>query len=257
MIDIWDIKIPKLTGDEKRLAYVYLPESYKEEPEKHYPVLYMFDGHNLFFDDHATYGKSWGLKEYMDQTKTEVIIAAVECNHSPDNGRLQEYSPYSFRAADLGVGSVEGKGDIYMDWLINEFKPYIDKNYRTIPDRKHTMLAGSSMGGLMSFYGVIAFNDIFSRAACLSPSLWFATRKLDAIINNSKVDSDTVIYMDYGSKELDFHKNMRTQYARIVSKLLKLGINVESRIVPDGEHCEASWERQIPFFMNTILYDMD
>ncbi len=255
MLDIWDIKIPNLTGDELRRAYVYLPDSYQNEPEKRYPVIYMFDGHNLFFDSHATYGKSWGLKEYLDRTHTQVIIASVECNHSPDHGRLREYSPYSFKDPDLGA--ITGQGDIYMDWLINDFKPYIDTHYRTISDRQHTMLAGSSMGGLMSFYGVIAFNDVFARAACLSPSLWFAPRKLDAIINNSDFKSDTIIYVDYGSRETDFNEKTRGQYARVLSKLLKSGINVDSRIVPGGEHCEASWERQIPFFMNTLLYNLD
>ena len=94
MVKYWNITIPELTGSEERLAYVYLPESYESEPERRYPVLYMFDGHNLFFDEHATYGKSWGLKEYMERTGTPVIIAAVECNHDADNGRLKEYSPY-------------------------------------------------------------------------------------------------------------------------------------------------------------------
>ena len=86
MVEKWNITIPELTGDEERRAYIYLPESYTNEPDKHYPVLYMFDGHNVFFDEDATYGKCWGMKEYMDYTQTQVIIAAVECNHSPDNG---------------------------------------------------------------------------------------------------------------------------------------------------------------------------
>ena len=61
MVSKWNITIPELTGDEVRRAYVYLPESYMYEPEMRYPVLYMFDGHNVFFDEDATYGKSWGM----------------------------------------------------------------------------------------------------------------------------------------------------------------------------------------------------
>lgn len=79
------------------------------EPERRYPVLYMFDGHNVFFDWDATYGKSWGMKEYMDFTGTQLIIAAVECNRSPENGRLSEYSPYDFQAPELG--KFKGRGD--------------------------------------------------------------------------------------------------------------------------------------------------
>ena len=62
MINKWQITIPELSGEEKRNVYLYLPESYSYEQEKRYPVLYMFDGHNVFFDSDATYGKCWGMK---------------------------------------------------------------------------------------------------------------------------------------------------------------------------------------------------
>ena len=66
MVDKWNITIPELTGEEERRAYVYLPESYFKSTKKRYPVLYMFDGHNVFFDEDATFGKCWGMKEFMD-----------------------------------------------------------------------------------------------------------------------------------------------------------------------------------------------
>ena len=92
MITKWSITIPELTGDEPRSAYVYVPDAFEEDPEARYPVLYMFDGHNVFFDEDATYGKSWGMADFTAATQLPVIIAAVECNHHPDNGRLSEYS---------------------------------------------------------------------------------------------------------------------------------------------------------------------
>ena len=122
-------------------------------------MLYMFDGHNVFFDQDATYGKSWGMKEYLDKSQTQLIVAAVECSHSPDNGRLSEYSPYDF--ADPQLGRFRGLGRETMEWLISDFKSEIDRQYRTLPDWEHTFLAGSSMGGLMSLYGVLKFNHVF------------------------------------------------------------------------------------------------
>ena len=83
MIKKWRIKIPSLTGTKTRRAYIYVPDEAFEHPEARYPVLYMFDGHNVFFDSDATYGKSWGMAEYVEETKLPMIIAAVECNHSP------------------------------------------------------------------------------------------------------------------------------------------------------------------------------
>ncbi|MGF0032926.1 alpha/beta hydrolase [Bariatricus sp. SGI.154] len=252
MVYTWDITIPELTDTETRRAYVYLPESYDYDPSKRYPVLYMFDGHNVFFDSHATYGKSWGMKEYMDYTETPLIIAAVECNHSPNNGRLEEYSPYSFR--DSRFGKVIGRGRTTMEWLVHTFKKEIDKRFLTLPDREHTYIAGSSMGGLMSLYAVLEYNHIFSRAAALSPSLWVDTIKITRLIQHAKIRPDTVVYMDYGSREMNFHSNMRQQFEKVASLLLRRRVMLDCRIVPGGDHSEASWEKQISFFMHTLLY---
>ena len=255
MVETWDITIPELTGDETRRAYIYLPESYETEGQKCYPVLYMFDGHNIFFDSDATYGKCWGMKEYLDATKTQLIVVAVECNHSPDNGRLKEYSPFSFQ--DSRVGSITGKGKITMEWMVNTLKKEIDENYRTIPDREHTFIAGSSMGGLMSLYAVMEYNHVFSRAAALSPSIWTSPRKLDQMIRNASIGSDTVIYMDYGSREMKHHPDMEKRYNKTMSLLMERKVHLTSRIVPNGDHCEASWERQIPFFISTLLFQVE
>ena len=213
----------------------------------------MFDGHNVFFDRDATYGKSWGMKEYMDRTRTGLIIAAVECNHSPDFGRLKEYSPYSFHEKELG--DITGLGDVTMDWMIHTFKPYIDSNYRTLPGREHTFIAGSSMGGLMSVYALLAYNQTFSRAAALSPSLWVAPGKLEELVKSADITPDTVLYMDYGQLEFSNHEKMERHFLKITSALLKRQVMLNCRIIPDGTHCEASWEKQIPFFINTLMYE--
>ncbi len=253
MVEKWDITIPELTGSETRRAYLYLPDYYDNTPDERYPVLYMFDGHNVFFDSDATYGKSWGMKEFMDRSRLPLIIAAVECNHSPDHGRLKEYSPYTFR--DSRFGQIPGWGRITMEWLVHKFKPEIDSNIRTLPDRDHTFIAGSSMGGLMSLYALMEYNRYFSKAAALSPSLWVDPDRLSYLIRHAKLHADTTLYMDYGSRELYNHTNMIRCLGKITSLLLERQVYVNCRIVPGGSHCEASWERQIPFFMETFLYD--
>ena len=254
MVRTGEITIPELTGDEKRRAYVYLPDSYQVRANKRYPVLYMFDGHNVFFDSDATFGKCWGLKEYLDTHHTEVIVAAVECNHSPDHGRLKEYSPFSF--SDPHFGEIIGKGKITMDWLVGTFKPYIDKNYRTLKERDYTWIAGSSMGGLMSLYALVEYNHVFSRAAALSPSIWTNTDLLEEMIRNAELAKNTVLYMDYGSDELANHRDILGSFADMTALLLKKGVQLESRIVPGGNHSEASWERQLPFFMHALMYNV-
>lgn len=254
MIKKWSIAIPRLTGDESRNAYIYVPDEWEENPEERYPVLYMFDGHNVFFDEDATYGKSWGMAEFVEETHLPLIIAAVECNHNPDNGRLKEYSPFTFD--DPKFGHIPGRGRTTMEWLVHEFKPYIDENYPTIPDREFTFIAGSSMGGLMTLYAVTEYNHVFSRGAALSPSLWTSPWKLERMIRRASIAPGTVLYMDYGSEELSWRTMERT-FGRISARLLEKKVFLTSRIVPGGTHAEASWERQIPFFMDTLFYGLD
>ena len=77
MIKKWTVRYPAVNGEEERRAYVYLPTMYEADPDRRYPVLYMFDGQNVFFDSDATYGKSWGMADYLDYTDTPVIVAAT------------------------------------------------------------------------------------------------------------------------------------------------------------------------------------
>ena len=255
MIKKWSMSYPAVNGTEQRRVYVYLPTMYEAQPEHRFPVLYMFDGQNVFFNEDATYGKSWGVADYLDYTDTPLIVAAIECNAGANNERLVEYSPYRFD--DPTYGHFDGKGQATMSWFIHRFKPLIDQNFRTLPDRANTFIGGSSMGGLMSLYAVTAFNDVYSRAACLSPSIWFATRSLDRLIRDAQFAPDTVIYMDYGSREMAHHDNMRKQYAAVTSRLLEKQVLLTSRIVPNGDHCETCWEEQIPFFMHILFYNRE
>lgn len=249
MVKKWKVTIPKLTGEKPRTAYIYLPASYEKQKDLRYPVLYMFDGHNVFFDSDATYGKSWGMKDYMQRTKKQMIIVAVECNHE-GNKRLVEYSPMSYENSFMG--KIRGKGHIYMQWLVHSLKPYVDAHYRTLPDREHTIIAGSSMGGLMSLYAVTAYNHVFGKAACLSPSLWVDFGKIMEIVAKSTIRSDTNIFMDYGEEELANHFASQDALVSMSHLLLSKHANLTFRILPGGGHNEASWEKEIPIFMDCL-----
>lgn len=249
MVKKWNVQIPALSGEKERRAYIYLPATYQSEPERRYPVMYMFDGHNVFFDSDATYGKSWGMEKYMSKSEKQLIIVAVECNHE-GNSRLVEYSPFDSETATLGA--IKGKGRAYMTWLIKTLKPYIDANYRTLTDRKNTLICGSSMGGLMALYGATAFNHVFQRAACLSPSLWINSGKVLEMIAKSNIRRDTCIYMDYGSEEMFNHVDNAEALISTSHLLLTKRVNLAFRIVPGGTHSESSWEQQIPIFMDCL-----
>ena len=209
MIKKWSMSYPAVNGTEQRRAYVYLPTMYEAQPERRFPVQYMFDGQNVFFNEDATYGH------------------------------------------------FDGKGQATMSWFIHRFKPLIDQNFRTLPDRTHTFIGGSSMGGLMSLYALLQYNDTYSRAAALSPSIWVAPDKISGLVGRAKLAPGTVLYMDYGSREMGNHDGIRREFSNLSGKLMTRGIHLTSRIVPGGTHCEASWEKQLPFVFHTLLYEVE
>ena len=151
-----------------RQLHIYLPESYSQGHEL-YPVMYFFDGHNLFNDEDATFGKSWGLKDFLENWGKDIIIVGIECGHV-GNERLREYCPYTFHGNFWG-GTLKGTGHKTLQWMVSELKPVIDSDYRTWPHREATGIGGSSMGGLMALYGAVCFNDWFSKAACVSSTI--------------------------------------------------------------------------------------
>lgn len=249
MVERFNICIPRLTGDTERRAFVYIPDDL-EEGER-CPVMYMFDGHNLFDDGEATYGRSWRLGDFLDFNGIKVIIAAVECNHDGDC-RLEEYTPVPFELDDGKL--IRAKGRKYMNWLVSEFKPFIDENYPTLPDRLNTGIGGSSMGGLMTLYALSKYNRVFSRGAALSPSVWVSDG-VPEFIKEGRFGKNTLIYTDYGSREFANHPHMREYFAETSAELIKKGAFVTARVVPYGTHSEASWEQSLPHIFEILFPD--
>ena len=249
MIKVEKLMIPGLETEKPRRLYIYTPKDYENSSER-YPVLYMFDGHNVFYDSHATYGKSWGMKEYLEKTKKKLILVAVECNPEGMN-RLNEYSPFDFDIKS--IGHFDSRGKLTMDYFTKTLKPRIDAEYRTLPDREHTIIAGSSMGGLMAIYAAVEYNDIFSRAAALSPSIEVSPKKLREMIKAHSLKTPTMIYLDVGSAELRGRYGEMKKLFETAKLLTDAGAFVAARVVPHAFHNEAAWEKRIPVFMDYLL----
>jgi predicted alpha/beta superfamily hydrolase len=240
-----------------RPLHIYLPEDY-EMSEERYPVMYFFDGHNLFFDEDATFGKCWGLKEFLDNWDQKIILVGIECGHE-GNERLVEYLPG--KSALLPLKFKTPMGSVTMDWIVNEIKPMIDREYRTLPDRENTAIGGSSMGGLMALLGIVKYNRFFSKAACVSIAFEVCFRDILPMLRSTRLDADTKVFMSWGTMEafrlkdrsqndttsVTYRKNMQT------AKLLKkAGADVKLLCQVGGKHCEAHWEKQNPTYMNYL-----
>ena len=238
-----------------RPLHIYLPEGYYRSQER-YPVMYFFDGHNLFLDEDATYGKSWGMAQFLANWPKDMIIVGIECGHEGYE-RLSEYLPY------FAVGNFsrfEPWGGKTMDWIVNEIKPMIDREYRTIPFRECTAIGGSSMGGIMSLYAAVHYNRWFSKAACVSSAMGFCMEPLFGDLQESAISPDTRIYLSWGTREAGrkrhdcgdrssetYHRN------KAVADYLKgrkCAVMMDCQI--GGGHCEADWEKLVPHFMDFL-----
>lgn len=235
-------------GGEDRTIHLYLPNDYYEHPDERYPVVYMFDGHNLFYDCDATYGKSWGLASFLDQWDKRVIIVGMECSHH-GHERLAEYCPYGF--TERNIGTIVGRGVETMDWFVHDLKPFIDLHYRTWPHREATAIAGSSMGGMMALFAVLRYNHVFSKSAAVSPE-FFATLPLflrELRIN--RLDPDTRLFMSWGTEE-DRRGWMTKRILRMEAAVQRHGFTTWLYHQQGGHHCEADWETQVPTWMDFL-----
>lgn len=244
-----EIEIPYLKT--KRKLHIFLPDKIKKE--ERFPVFYMFDGHNLFLDEDATYGKSWNLLQYFTEHNIRCMIVGVECNHK-GNQRLREFSPYSFQ--DDIWGNVKASGKEFLKWMTTDLKQYIDTHYPTLPDREHTYLGGSSMGGLMSVYGGSIHSDIYSKSACLSPFYDHVLKRLIRDLN--KIDSlnDSTFYISFGRHEWRTKRALShgvEENLQVMRVLTSKGAACYMHCYEFGYHNEASWEAEIPNF----LHDLD
>lgn len=222
------IESPELSTTKQ--IWIYLPKSYLSS-SKDYPVIYMHDAQNLF-DETTSYAGEWKIDEYLDSIDfPESIIVGIE--HGNEK-RIEELTPYK---NDKYGG---GNGDNYLLFIKNTLKPYVDNNYRTLSNSKNTGIFGSSLGGLISFYGAIVHPETFGFAGVFSPSLWI-NPEIFSLVEKADVSPATRWFFLTGSEEGD--ETVRN-HEQMVNLLLEKGIpknNLKSKIIDGGQHNEQLW----------------
>lgn len=233
--------IPELNA--KRRIWIYLPASYNSTKGKTYPVLYMHDGQNIFNERTAAFGE-WGVDECLDtlqkKLNKECIVVGIA---NGDSARMREYNPYD----NTQYGKEEGKE--YADFLAKTLKPFIDKNYRTIPDAKHTFIAGSSMGGLISMYAIIKYPDVFGSAGIFSPSFWLAPQ-IYTDVQAAKLPNTARIFLYAGGKE---SKTMMTDLQKMFNILKTKPCASVIETYPLGQHSEKYWREEFDDFYYWLM----
>jgi len=241
--------IPQL--NRTRRIWIYLPEGY-EKSKTRYPVLYLQDAQNVF-DAATSFAGEWGVDETLDSLIRKGTRACIVVGI--DNGgdkRLSEYSPYDFELKGNGNSplSVKGEGDAYVDFLANTLKPYIDKNYRTRKEKQSTMIAGSSMGGLISYYAVMKYPEVFGEAGVFSPSFWVVP-EFDQFVKESIKKVKAKIFFYAGEQE---GESMVSLMDSVADKLGSSTPSIIYKVVdPKGKHNEPTWRRWFPEFYQWII----
>ncbi len=241
-----------------RTIEVYLPIGY--DSTKSYAVCYMHDGQNLFSAERTFNKVEWGVDEALDSLGYDMIVVGIH-----NTGlRYQEYMPQKPEAAvqpALEIAWVTDSNrfkslrgallsDAYLRFIVEELKPWIDRRYTTMPDRDHTFIMGSSMGGLISAYALGEYPGVFGAAACLSSHLpaldgfvleYFALGKPSTSLGSR-------LWMDHGTEGLDStYAPFQVQADSILlSKGWTRGVDFESRVYEGTTHHESSWRERLP-----------
>jgi len=238
-VSTFTIDAPQLNTQKK--IWLYLPKDY-ESSKKKYPVIYMHDGQNVF-DSATSYVGEWNVDEKLDSLNAQVIVVGIE--HGGDK-RISELTPYKNEKHG------GGEADKYMDFIVNTLKPQIDKTCRTKANAKNTAIFGSSLGGLVSYYAILKYPEVFGKAGIFSPAFWFNRKEIFELAEKNKKVKTKIYFLcgdDEGDADMiaDLNKmehvlnNQRCECLKLNKKI----------IVNGGKHNEKLWRDG---FVNAYLW---
>ena len=236
---------PELKRD--RAIRVLLPRNYYKNAERRFPVIYLQDGQNLFDASTAAF-RHWKLREFMARQplNRQAILVGID-NTGPN--RIREYAPYQ-------RGRSPAQGDAYLQFIEHTLKPFIDREYRTWPQREATGIVGSSMGGLIALYAGLRLSSVFGKVGVLSPSIWFNP----SVLNLAKqgVEPKSQFYVAGSKTEM---RGMGQTLESVYWAFKTGGFSDEQiRVVirDRGRHSETFWAREFKpmyewLFPRTVL----
>jgi predicted alpha/beta superfamily hydrolase len=241
----------EVLGNDRDIT-IYLPPGYNDGDDRRYPVLYMHDGQNLFEPERAFIpGQHWRLAESADETigrrtAQPMIIAGID---NTGSSRIDEYTP-THDAARYGGGKA---GD-YGVMLIEELKPVIDAQYRTLRDVSNTALGGSSLGGLATLHLGLTHSDVFGNLAVMSPSVWWDKRAILADLDRFNAQRRPRIWLDMGGREgLDGLTDARVLRDRLRMRGWRDEADFHYFEDRRADHCERAWARRTPAVLEFLF----
>lgn len=223
--------------DNARSVLVYLPPGYATST-RHYPVIYMHDGQNLFDPSISYIGAVWRVDETMATLSREGLDAIIVGITHMGEQRMAEYDPF-------GQGR---RGQRYTDFVADTLKPIIDRDFRTLRERASTGIVGSSMGGLISLYAFFQRRDVFGSVGALSPALWPGGSAIYPLVKRSAFTPGR-IYLDNGTHE----GSARQLWQVLTEHGYRDRQDVMYMVEAGGRHHETAWARRLPGALRFLL----
>ena len=233
----------------QRDLIVYTPPGYEEQQWRRFPVLYLHDGQNLF--DGATSfipGQDWHVGQtadhYIQAGKVEPVIIVGMYN---TKARIREYTPT--HVPKLGGG----RADRYAKFLLEEVKPFIEREYRALTGSQYNGIGGSSLGGLVSLYLGLKHSRMFGKIAALSPSVWWNQFVITRFAQAATVEPRPRIWLDIGTREGQrIVQDVEKFRDVLLEKGWKLGQDLHYERIEGAEHNEAAWAQRVGPFLQFL-----
>jgi predicted alpha/beta superfamily hydrolase len=242
-----------LTAD--RDIIVYLPPDYETAEQRRYPVFYLHDGQNLFDAETAFLGQEWHADEIAEHLIHKGVIEPVIMVGIYNTGRhrVDEYTP----ATDLH-GHSGGKARLYAAMIIEELKPFIDNEYRTIDTPDCTGMGGSSLGGLVTLYVGFRHPEIFGKLAVMSPSVWWRNGVILRMIRDHPISEPRPkIWLDIGTAEGKHPGRIVRDTRRLRDVLIRQGWQPGYDLAysehEDALHNEEAWGARLPHVLQFLF----
>lgn len=254
---VFDTKVFQFEGNDKNV-YIWKPDDYDEKSAEKYSTIYMFDGQSVLAtgkdrgmdNDLECWNVSENVESMMNVTDNKAIIVAIETNGTT---RFDELIPDLGEIAAVGL-ETKKKGSAFADFVCDTIVPYVQENYNVYTDAEHTTLAGSSLGGLETFYTCLAHPEIFSVGGVMSASFqafdentWtaFLTEKLN--LNNLPF-----LYIYAGGYATDNGNVTEAMYNALVENGYPKDKIVFSKY-EKGEHFMAYWRNIYSEFLEAAF----
>ncbi|MBS6381845.1 MAG: alpha/beta hydrolase, partial [Streptococcus sp.] len=185
-----------------RRVRVLLPKNYETDTDRSYPVVYFHDGQNVLYSKEAFSGYSWKIIPTLKRNPdiSRMIVVAID-NDGPN--RMNEYSAWKYQESNIPGVQFGGKGVEYAEFVMDVVKPFIDKEYRTLSDRQHTAMIGSSLGGNITQFMGLDYKDQIGCLGVFSSANWLHQDAFDRYMDRQKLDSDQRVYIYVGTEEAD------------------------------------------------------